>query len=364
MSHAKPTLLVVDDTPANLNLLAGLLHDEYRVKLATSGVRALDLAWREPPDLVLLDVMMPELDGYETCRRLKADVRTRDVPVIFITAMSQPEDETRGFEVGAADFIHKPISPPIVRARVGTHLQAKSWQDAMRRQNAGLQEQLTARLGEVERLRDATIFVMVSLAEFRDEDTGNHVRRTQEYVGLLARHLVQHPSDDPARIEPLGGDAIELLMKSAPLHDIGKVAIPDHILLKPGPLDAAAFEIMKTHTLRGWEMLRRAAQRMGGDVAFLNHAMDIARHHHERWDGSGYPDRLAGLGIPLSARLMAVADVYDALTTRRPYKEPMPHEEAVRRIDEGSGRHFDPRIVEAMLACRDTFHEIARTWRD
>lgn len=359
----RPTLLVVDDTPANLGLMAALLQSEHRVLLANSGARALELAQRERIDLVLLDVMMPELDGYEVCRRLKRDARVAEVPVIFITAMCQPEDEARGFEVGAADFIHKPISPPILRARVRTHLQVKTLQDSLRRHNADLQAELQERLGQVERLRDASLFVMVSMAEFRDEDTGNHVKRTQEYVRVLAEHLRDHPGDDP-EAAALDDGLIELLAKSAPLHDIGKVAIPDHILLKPARLDPAAFEIMKTHAVHGWEMLRRAAQRMGGDATILNHAMAIARHHHERWDGTGYPDRLAGRDIPLAARLMAVADVYDALISRRPYKEPQPHDEAVARVLAESGRHFDPQVVDALRACEARFNHIAQTWHD
>jgi putative two-component system response regulator len=364
-SHAnvRANLLVVDDTPANLNLMAGLLNTDHRVRLANGGERALELALREPPDLVLLDVMMPEIDGYEVCRRLKHDARTRDVPVIFITAMSQVDDEARGFAAGAADFIHKPISPPILRARVRTHLQIKAWQDSLRNRNAGLEAELSAKLEQMERMRDATLYVMVSMAEFRDEDTGNHVKRTQEYVRVLADHLRRNPGDD-ADAARLDAPTVELLAKAAPLHDIGKVAIPDHILLKPGPLDAAAFEVMKTHAMHGWEMLRRAAQRIDGDTALLNHAMAIARHHHERWDGTGYPDRLRGQAIPLSARLMAVADVYDALISRRPYKEPMPHEEAVRRLDAGAGGHFDPAVVQAMRACEQQFIDIAAAWHD
>ncbi|MBN8489601.1 MAG: two-component system response regulator [Burkholderiales bacterium] len=359
----RATLLVVDDTPANLNLLAGLLNSEHRVKLANSGARALEIALREPPDLVLLDVMMPEVDGFEVCRRLKAEARTRDVPVIFVTAMSQPEDEARGFEVGGADFIHKPISPPILRSRVRTHLQVKASRDALKRRNAGLAEALAAQLDQVERLRDATMFVMVSLAEFRDQDTGNHVKRTQEYVRTLAEYLREHPGDD-ADAARLDEGSIELLAKSAPLHDIGKVAIPDHILLKPGKLDTADFEVMKTHTLQGWEILQRAALRMGGASDFLDFARQIARHHHERWDGQGYPDGLAGSDIPLAARLMAVADVYDALISRRPYKEPLPHADAMAMLAQGAGQHFDPRIVAAAQACEDRFIEIARAWKD
>jgi putative two-component system response regulator len=250
-----------------------------------------------------------------------------------------------------------------VRARVRTHLQIKGLQDSLRRHNAGLQSELEQRLDQVERLRDASLFVMVSMAEFRDQDTGNHVKRTQEYVRVLAQYLREHPGDDAAAAA-LDDETIELLAKSAPLHDIGKVAIPDQILLKPGPLDAAAFEVMKTHAMHGWEMLRRAAQRMGGDSSFLTHAMHIARHHHERWDGTGYPDRLAGQHIPLSARLMAVADVYDALISRRPYKEPMPHAEAMSRLRAGAGGHFDPAVVQAFEACETRIREIAASWQD
>jgi putative two-component system response regulator len=357
------TVLVVDDNPDNLSLVAGLLGEDCRVKLANSGARALSLALRDPPDLVLLDVMMPGMDGYEVCRHLKAEPATRDVPVIFLSAMTQPEDETRGFEAGAADFIHKPISPPIVRARVRTHLEVKAWRDSMHRRNAGLQAQLAERMSQVEQLRDATLHVMVSLAEFRDEDTGNHIKRTQEYVRVLAQYLRAHPGDC-AEAYALHDGAIELMAKSAPLHDIGKIAIPDHILLKPGRLDAEAFAVMKTHSMHGWEMLQRAAQRMGGDSDFLGYAMQIARHHHERWDGSGYPDGLAGRDIPFAARLMAVADVYDALTTRRPYKEPFPHDKAMSIVLEGSGSHFDPQLVEALQACEQRFIDIAHTWRD
>ena len=361
-SPAAPArLLVVDDTPANLALLANLLNKAYRVQLAASGAKALELAQRNPPDLVILDVMMPDLDGYEVCRRLKADVRTRDVPVLFLTALSQPEDESRGFAAGGADFIHKPFNPATVLARVATQLQVKAWQDALRDRNAWLQDELDARLFEVDQLRDATLYVMVSFAEFRDEDTGNHVRRTREYVHTLASWLAAQP--DPAyRLTPR---QIDQLAKSAPLHDIGKVAIPDGILLKPGRLTPEEFTIMKTHALRGWELLHRAAGRMGhGGSLFLHYGMQIARHHHEKWDGSGYPDGLAGTAIPLSARLMAVADVYDALISRRPYKDPMPAAEALAYIGAAAGQHFDPAVVRALYATVDQLDAIAVRWCD
>ena len=362
---APPRLLVVDDTPANLTLLANLLNRHYQVQLATSGAKALELARRHPPDLVILDVMMPEMDGYEVCRRLKADPLTAHVPVLFLTALSRPEDESRGFEAGGADFVQKPFNPLTVLARVATQLQVKAWQDALRDRNAWLQAELQAelqaRLHEVDELRDATLFVMVSFAEFRDEETGNHVRRTQEYVRTLATWL-QDAGDARYALSPC---QIDQIAKSAPLHDIGKVAIPDGILLKPSRLTAEEFTIMKTHAMRGWELLNRAAQRMGeAGRQYLQHAMDIARHHHERWDGSGYPDGLAGEAIPLSARLMAVADVYDALISRRPYKGPMDPDEALRLIGDESGRHFDPAVVTAMQATVGQIAEIAARWSD
>jgi putative two-component system response regulator len=357
----RATVLAVDDTPANLTLLSQLLGPHYRVQLAVSGTKALELAQRRPPDIVLLDVMMPDLEGYEVCRRLKADPRTCDVPVIFLTALNGTEDEGRGFAAGGADFVAKPFTPATLLARVRTHLELKAWRDGLAARNAELQRELDARLQEVERLRDTTLFVMVALAEFRDEDTGNHVRRTQEYVRTLATWLVE------AGLAPAGLDAahIDALAKAAPLHDIGKVAIPDGVLLKPGALTAEEWVVMRTHTTQGADLLQRAAQRLGDRAGpMLHYAMQIARSHHEKWDGSGYPEGLAGDDIPVAARLMAVADVYDALISRRPYKEPMSHEAAMAWIEAQSGRHFDPRLVRALQAVQPQLQDIARTWRD
>ncbi len=356
----RPTVLVVDDTPANLSLLANLLKEQYRVKLANSGAKALELAAAAPPDLVLLDIMMPEMDGYEVCRRLKAVEATRLVPVIFLTAKTEVEDEELGFSVGAVDFIHKPISPPIVAARVKTHLEIKSWQDFLRDQNAWLQKQVEKRLSEINHLQDASICVMVSLAEFRDESTGNHIRRTQGYVRSLANELAKLPHHSSL----LTAAYIEQMSKSAPLHDIGKIAIPDHILLKPGRHTPEEFAIMKTHAQRGHDMLKRAGEHMGEQGEFLTLAMEIAGCHHEKWDGSGYPNGLAATAIPLSARLMAVADVFDALLTRRPYKEPMSCEQATAIILGGKGTHFDPEVVETFMAIQDELYRIAAKWVD
>jgi len=356
----RPTILVVDDTPANLSLLSNLLKDQYRIKVANSGIKALELASAVPPDMVLLDIMMPEMDGYEVCRRLKANDATRRVPVIFLTAKTETEDEELGFSLGAVDFIHKPISPPIVVARVKTHLEIKQWHDFLLNQNNWLQQQVEKRLTEINHLQDASIYVMVSLAEFRDECTGNHIRRTQEYVRLLAERLAQ--SDRHATA--LTSQQIEIISKSAPLHDIGKIAIPDQILLKAGTLTPEEFQIIKSHALRGTEMLRTAGRHMGEQGDFLAMAMIIARSHHEKWDGSGYPDGLAGEQIPLAARLMAVADVFDALTTDRPYKAAMTRERAIEIIAQGSGQHFDPQVVDAFMAIQDTFRSIAEKWSD
>ena len=358
--NQRPTVLVVDDTPANLSLLASLLRDKYRVLLANSGAKALALAQAERPALILLDVMMPDMDGYEVCRRLKAEARLARVPVLFLTARTAIEDEERGLALGAADFIHKPISPPIVAARVKAQLEIQAWQDFLHDQNDWLQTQVAQRLAEIHHLQDAAIDVMVSLAEFRDETTGNHVRRTSQYVGLLARDLAGQPRD-AALLTP---EMIELMVKSAPLHDIGKIAIPDHILLKPGKFDAAEWTVMQTHARRGHDILRRAGDQMGARGQFLAVAMQIAGSHHEKWDGSGYPEGLAGEAIPLAARLMAVADVFDALLARRPYKAPMAPGTAAAIIIAGRGAHFDPAVVDAFLRQLPQFEQVAARLAD
>ena len=356
----RPTILAVDDTPANLSLLNELLKGEYRMKLVNNGAKALQLAAATPPDLILLDIMMPEMDGYEVCRRLKADPATQRIPVIFLTAKDEVEDETRGFAQGAVDFIHKPISPPILAARVKTHLQIKAWQDFLADQNAWLQNEVEMRLSEINHLQDASIYVMVSLAEFRDECTGNHLLRTQEYVRLLALDLAARP----AWQEVLTPGNIELIAKSAPLHDVGKIAIPDPILLKPGKLTDEEFAVIKTHAQRGYEILNRAGEHMGERGEFLALAKEIAHCHHEKWDGSGYPQGLKGKEIPLSARLMAVADVFDALLSRRPYKEPMCVADAAAAIVAGKGKHFDPDVVDSFLAVLPQLAEVAQRWSD
>jgi putative two-component system response regulator len=355
------TVLAVDDTPGNLSLITGLLKSHYRVKVANSGAKALRVMHSdEPPDLVLLDVVMPDMNGIEVCRLLKEDHRTRHIPVIFLTSMSKSEDERIGLEAGAVDYITKPISPAILLARVKTHLQLKAGADFLKDKNSYLESEVYRRTREVQAIQDVTILTMASLAETRDNETGNHIRRTQHYVKALALQLREHP-----RFVAFCTDrGVDLLFKSAPLHDIGKVGIPDRILLKPGKLTPDEFEIMKTHTTLGRDAIEQAERQLGTPVEFLRFAKEIAYAHQEKWDGSGYPEGLVGDGIPISARLMALADVYDALISRRVYKPPFPHEKAVEIILEGSGKHFDPDIVDAFMEIRDEFRAIARRYAD
>ncbi|MCP1291574.1 MULTISPECIES: response regulator [Chromobacterium] len=357
----RQTVLIVDDTPENLTLLYGLLKDHYRTQIANSGERALELLEGDAlPDLLLLDVMMPGIGGFETCRQVKANPRTARIPVIFLTAMGENENEQAGFDAGAVDYIIKPISPPIVLARVKTHLRLKAAADFLEDKAAFLQTEVERRIHEVQVVQDVTILALASLAETRDHETGNHLRRTQNYVLALCTQLRNHPRFQAVLEE----ETIQELFKSAPLHDIGKVGIPDDILLKPGKLTPEEFEIMKTHTTLGRDTIAAAERLLDSPSSFLRHAKEIAYSHQEKWDGSGYPQGLTGDDIPVSARLMAVADVYDALISRRVYKPPFPHEQAVAIIREGSGKHFDPDIVAAFLSMTETFRAIALRYTD
>ncbi|MBI4293932.1 MAG: two-component system response regulator [Betaproteobacteria bacterium] len=357
----KPTILVVDDTPDNLSLMSGLLKDTYRVKVANNGERALKVASGDDlPDLVLLDIMMPGIDGYEVCRRLKQGEKTKDIPIIFLTAKAEVEDEKLGLEMGAVDYITKPISPPIVLARVHTHLTLKAAADFLRDKNAFLETEVQRRTREVSTIQDVTIMAMASLAETRDNETGNHIRRTQNYVQALAMQL----KESGKFADYLSKKQIEVLYKSSPLHDIGKVGIPDDVLLKPGKLTKDEFEVMKTHTTLGRDAIVASEKLLDSPNSFLQCAREIAYSHQEKWDGSGYPQGLKGEAIPISARLMAIADVYDALISRRVYKEPIPHEAAVEIIRQGRGSHFDPEMVDVFLAMDPVFYSIAQRYAD
>jgi len=357
----KATILVVDDTPANLAMMNALLKEDYLVKVANNGERALNIAHSDAkPDLILLDVMMPDMDGYEVCQRLKADSVTKDIPIIFLTAKSEMEDERHGLELGAVDYLAKPISPPIVMARVKNHLALKAAADFLRDQNGYLEQEVKRRTEEVVAIQDATIQMVTSLAETRDSDTGNHIRRTQFYIKALAEKL----SQTPRFANVLTPHQIDVIFKSAPLHDIGKVGIPDKILLKPGRFTPDEFEIMKTHTTLGFEAIERAEKQLGMKVDFLSTAKKIALSHQEKWDGSGYPQGLSGEAIPLSARLMAVVDVYDALICRRVYKNSMTHDQALAILREGRGTHFEPEILDAFIEIHETMRKIAEQYND
>lgn len=318
----KKTILVIDDTAFNLTLMSGVLKKWYTVKEAASGAEALQQLQTDPlPDLILLDIMMPLMDGYEVCHRLKADPATAAIPVIFLTANVSSEDEEKGFELGAVDYITKPIKQKVVLARIKTHIALQAAANFLEDKAQYLESEVARRSREIEAIQDVTILAMASLAETRDNETGNHIRRTQLYVFTLAEKLKTHPRFANFLTE----HTIKLLFKSVPLHDIGKVGIPDRILLKPGKLTPEEFEIMKTHTTLGRDAIVTAERRLGVNVDFLTYAKEVAYSHQEKWNGSGYPEGLAGDAIPISARLMAVGDVYDALISRRPYKEPMPH---------------------------------------
>ena len=360
-TDTRATILIVDDDPDNLFVLNELLAAPYRVLAAISGETALRVALGTPrPDLILLDVMMPGLDGYAVLSRLRANPVTRDIPVVFLTALSDASDEERGLSHGASDYITKPLKPAVVLARVRCQLEAKLAREWLNDRNAALEAEVARRMAENDLTQRVTIRALAHLAEARDPETGNHILRTQSYMKRLAIGLRDHP-----RFAALISDRyIKLLTMSAPLHDIGKVGIPDHILLKPGKLTAEEWVVMKTHAQCGSNAIEQAERDVDAPLEFLTLAKEIAHWHHEKWNGSGYPDGLAGDAIPLSARLMAVADVFDALISKRVYKDAMTTAEARRLLEEGRGQHFDPDVIDAFLAAFDDFVAIAERYRD
>ncbi len=323
----RPRLLLVDDEPTNLQVLRHILQADYRLLFATDGERALQVAREQRPDLVLLDIMMPNMDGYAVCRALKADAATASIPVIFITALNDSQDETAGFDVGGVDYLTKPVSPPVVRARVRTHLSL-----------VRMDELRETRLQIVQRLGRA--------AEYKDNETGLHVIRMSHFSKLLALAAGCSPA------------WAEDLLNAAPMHDVGKIGIPDAVLRKPGPLDADEWATMRRHPEIGAEIIGEHPS------GVLQLAREIALAHHEKWDGSGYPRGLAGEAIPLSARIVAIADVFDALTTRRPYKEPWPVQEAMNHIAAQAGKHFDPALVALFAPLLPQLLEIRARWAE
>lgn len=360
-NNLKPVILVVDDTPDDLELMAELLRDHYTVKLAKDGTQGLLLAAdTPPPDLILLDIIMPGLSGYEVMKQLKASEKTRNIPVIFLNAMDAVEDEKRGFEMGAVDYITKPVSPRITLARVANHLRLKAAADFLRDKSEFLAKEVKKRIRENLAIQDVTILALASLAETRNTETGYHIRRTQYYIRILAEHLRHHPRFGWY----LTDENIEALFKSTPLHDIGKVGVPDRILLNPESLTPEEYEVMKTHTTLGRDAIQAAEDQLGMDVDFLKTAKEIVYYHQEWWDGGGYPTGAKGEEIPVSARLMAVADVYDALISKRNYKDAMTHDEAAAIIRAGRGTHFDPDVADAFMEAQDEFRDVAARFAD
>jgi len=323
------TILVVDDTPENIDLLSAILREEYRVKAATRGEKALQIARSDPkPDLILLDIMMPEMDGYEVIEALKIDPNTTHIPVIFVTALSDEMDEETGLNMGAVDYIIKPVSPALVRARVSAQL-------ALYDQRRELERLVAERTQEIQATRLEVIKRLGRAAEFKDNETGLHVVRMSLYAKILAEAMIDNE------------EWVETLFQAAPMHDVGKIGIPDSILLKAAPLSEDEWTTMKKHTLHGAKIIGNE----GSDL--MRMASTIAEHHHEKWDGSGYPHGKSGNEIPLAARIVAVADVFDVLTTERPYKEAWQIEDAIMMIEESAGSHFDPEVVRCFKERQD-----------
>ena len=356
----KPTVLLVDASPANLSLLGKLLHHSYTVKAINHGAQALKIAYEEQPDLILLDIMMPDMDGYDVCRQLKAATSTCHIPVIFLTSKTEVRNAEMGMALGAVDYITQPINPAILLSRVRAHMGDALNTKTLRVNNAHLEYEVGKRARQLAALQQTSILAMSALAEVRDVDTGNHLRRTQNYIRALGKQLQGHPRFS----DFLSDEMIDIVFKCAPLHDIGKVGIPDRILRKPGRYEPQEFAIMKTHPQLGWDALNKAQDAAGEAIEFLEIAKQIVLSHHEKWNGSGYPQGLAGDDIPIPARLMALADVYDALISPRVYKADMSHFEAMQIIMAGSGTHFDPDVVNAFLAVNPEFETIAIRFAD
>ncbi len=365
----KPLLLIVDDNPTNIDILVNSLKGDYRLGVAKNGKKALAYADKHHPRLILLDIMMPEMDGFEVCAHLKESPETKDIAVIFITAVHETSSKTKGFEIGAVDYITKPFNTTEVVARVRTHLELIECRDRLEDLVAVRTEQLENANRELAETRLQVIHRLGKVVEYRDNETGRHVIRVSHYSATLAESL------------GLSSRQVDLIRLCSPMHDIGKIGVPDNILLKAGPLDVDELHHMQTHCSMGREILKpmtdeeelsryREHTTIGreilgeGDSELLRVARRIAACHHERWDGTGYPEGLSGEDIPIEARIVAAADVYDALSSKRPYKDSFSEEECQRLIRESSGVFFDPRVVVAFFDSIDCILEIKKKWKD
>ena len=347
----KPKVMVVDDSATNLTMAKNALSGVYNVLPVISGEMALKLMAKSMPSLILLDIGMPGMDGFETIKRIKSDEAINHIPVIFLTAMDDSVSELEGLQLGAVDYIKKPFSIPLLIQRVDLHISLIEQKKELQKYNENLAEMVKAKTKTIEELQHAIIHALSDLIECRDGLTGGHVARTQRYLKLLCDGLPQNPLFD----EELAGCDIDLMIESAQLHDIGKVGIPDDILKKPGRLTPEEFAIIKEHPIIGANALKGAMD-MTSDKDFLSYAAIVAISHHEKWDGTGYPYGLKGKEIPLIGRLMAIADVYDALVAERPYKSAFSHDTAVDIILQEAGKHFDPLLIEVFKQQEALFH--------
>jgi len=351
------SVIVVDDNPANLKLMEEILLPRgYQVSSFPRGRMALIAAAQAPPDLILLDINMPEMDGYEVCQRLKSSPHLSDIPVIFLSALTALEDRLRGFRSGGVDYISKPFQIEEVQARVETHVRLRQLKQELETDNDRLQGLVEAQVKKIADAQLETIFAIARLAEARDDETGRHLERIQTLSRLLAigmRETGKHKA-------VIDGSWIANIFHASPLHDIGKVATPDRILGKPGKLTPEEFGIMKTHAAVGAQTLRTVHEKYS-DNEYISMGIDIAQSHHERWDGTGYPDGLSGADIPLSARIVAVADVYDAIRSKRRYKPAVPHGETCTIILGESGKHFDPDVAAVFSGLANTFRDVWNT---
>jgi len=353
------TIMIVDDTEMNIDILVESLQDDYELIVAINGLEAIELIDAQRPDLILLDIMMPEMDGYEVLKRLKGNKELNHIPVIVLSAITDSDYKSKGLSLGAVDYVTKPFEIVEVKARVKTQIRLEEARLVLESQNNILEEKVKERTKLIERTNSATIYCLAALAETRDPETGQHIKRTQEYIWELALELRKNKEYE----DVLTDEYIELLYKSAPLHDIGKVGVKDSILLKPGKLTYEEFEEMKKHTTYGGESLMVGIKELG-EESFLTLAKEIALTHHEKWDGSGYPSGMSKKEIPISGRLMALSDVYDALISKRVYKGAFTHEEAKNIIVEGKGKHFDPDIVDTFIKVEAKFIEIMERFRE
>ena len=338
----KETIYVVDDNDTNLLSAKDALKDYYRVITLSSAAKMFALMDKIPPDLILLDIEMPEMDGFKVLRRLKTNDLYAHIPVMFLTNVTDASVEARGFKLGVVDFITKPFSTPVLLNRIRTHLH--------------IDELIRERMAQIQRLKNAIVFSFADIVEKRDYDTGGHVERTSAYISILVNAMISRGVHD----DELRHMDIDSFISSARLHDVGKIAIPDKILNKPGRLNDEEFETMKTHSTEGEKIIAQIASRADDDD-FLRNAMLFAGYHHERWDGTGYPYGLKKTKIPLQGRIMAVADVYDALVSERPYKKPFTEEEANNIIMDSAGKHFDPYIVDVFYEVKDQFSAVKQS---